>query len=103
MFSALVKFVFKQALEEAIDYIEYQLLAKTNEAIVGKFRKIGTAFGRVYTVTVTSNFGGKALPPEGHPRAVHLRTIDAGMVDYHIWLVSFPRKKWEELSSELKF
>ncbi|MEM2445234.1 MAG: hypothetical protein QW734_01075 [Candidatus Bathyarchaeia archaeon] len=70
-------------------------LEKVKSKVSGKFMHLCTVFGRVYALAFTSDF----VPPVGHPNAVH---VDVVLGAIHVWLVSFPKKGWQNLPDYLK-
>lgn len=85
----------KELLCDVFSDIKDYSKSKLITCLAGKFAKVTVFLGRVYALAFTAT----ASPPEGHPKAVLIKTID-GVV--RVWLVSFPKSKWDAIPDELK-
>jgi len=90
-----VKTVLKNIAEVFIAFLVTKTVSEVTK-YVGKFLPIGgTIFGRQYALTLTLS----DQPPQGHPKAVHVGVVsnkDWG-IEFHLWVVSFPKDKWEKI------
>lgn len=104
MISALVKSLLLRSLgKDKLTHLVLKIaeeigvvdVLRVKSKVVGKFMHLSTVFGRVYALAFTAD----PVPPVGHPNAVH---VDVVLGAIHVWLVSFPKKEWQNLPDYLK-
>ena len=98
--SPFVKSALKSFAEIVISFLAAKTVSEVSK-YVGKFIPIGGAIlGRRYALTLTVS----DEPPQGHPKAVHVGVVsnkDWG-IEFHLWGVSFPEKKWQKIPESQK-
>ena len=88
--------------EELVDILLTMHFDEIKAKVVGKFLKLGVMLGRVYALVVVDGTD----KPEGHPKAVHVTSfallVDGALHPFTVWLVSFPKSRWEQLTDDQK-
>lgn len=105
----MLKVLFGNAIKVLLQRLKAHLSTKMYLELVElqeklpKFIHLATLFGRTFALCINSG----ALKPEGHKRAVYVGVVDITVSGrtfvFTAWLVSFPKRKWNELPEEKKW